>query len=214
MLCKKFIINLKLAFGLKFCMSFLFLAISFPIFLAFSIIFHFIIIAFFLSLSLSIFSIFLWGQFHQHFMNSFYESRSQKHKRHWWLDCLFALLGSLHVKDACKQFGEIYLWTLLFSISHTLEVTLSLSLFLYLPLSLSSLFWAFFLSFCHSSFTLLTILLWCQQILFERGKTLIRSSLLTFIGKKSSLALCDTLYKRCQCKKLEIEKLTVTVHKS
>ncbi len=28
-------------------------------------------------------------------------------KRHWWLDCLFALLGSECVKASCKHVGEI-----------------------------------------------------------------------------------------------------------
>jgi len=31
----------------------------------------------------------------------------QMRKRHWWLDCLFALLGSAHVKALHKHVGEI-----------------------------------------------------------------------------------------------------------
>ena len=41
-----------------------------------------------------------WGQFHQHSMSSFYACRSQKHKTAAWLDSLFALLVSAHVKAA------------------------------------------------------------------------------------------------------------------
>jgi len=43
-----------------------------------------------------------WGRFHQHLSNS-YTRRSQKCNRHWWLDYLFALLGSAHVKSAHKM---------------------------------------------------------------------------------------------------------------
>jgi len=40
-------------------------------------------------------------QFYQHFTSSFCAHRSQKHtKWHWWLDCLFALLGSVVIKSS------------------------------------------------------------------------------------------------------------------
>jgi len=32
-------------------------------------------------------------------------------KRHWQLDCLFALLGSMCVKAVCKHVGEIDPWS-------------------------------------------------------------------------------------------------------
>jgi len=51
-----------------------------------------------------------WGQFHQHFPSSFYACRSQRCKKHWWLDCLFALLGSVGIKAAHKHVGEIDPW--------------------------------------------------------------------------------------------------------
>jgi len=38
------------------------------------------------------------GQFHQHSTSSFYMRRSQKRKKDWQLDCLFALSGSASVK--------------------------------------------------------------------------------------------------------------------
>jgi len=49
----------------------------------------------------------VWGWFHQCFTSSFYMQRSKKRIKHWWLDSLFALLGSARVKAACKHFGEI-----------------------------------------------------------------------------------------------------------
>ncbi len=47
----------------------------------------------------------LWRWFHQGFMISFYMRRSQK--RHWRLDCLFGLLGSVWMKALHKHVGEI-----------------------------------------------------------------------------------------------------------
>jgi len=32
---------------------------------------------------------------------------SKSAKRHWWLDCPFALLGSASVKDACKTLLQL-----------------------------------------------------------------------------------------------------------
>jgi len=31
-------------------------------------------------------------------------------KRYWQLDWIFTLLGSLHIKDACKHVGKIDTW--------------------------------------------------------------------------------------------------------
>jgi len=48
------------------------------------------------------------GQFQQHFSTATFAHADPKStKRHWLLDCLFALLGSVHVKAACKHVGEI-----------------------------------------------------------------------------------------------------------
>jgi len=44
--------------------------------------------------------LFHYSQFQQSFMSSFYGWRSQKCKRHWWLDCLFALMTSASIKAA------------------------------------------------------------------------------------------------------------------
>jgi len=35
-------------------------------------------------------------------------------KRHWWLDCIFALLGSWQIKAARKHVGEINPWAMNF----------------------------------------------------------------------------------------------------
>ncbi len=43
----------------------------------------------------------------QHCWATFTNTDSKSAKRHWWLDCLFALLGSGHVKAALKHVGEI-----------------------------------------------------------------------------------------------------------
>jgi len=42
------------------------------------------------------------GQFHQHFMGSFYAHRSQKRKKTDYLTDFFVLLGSTHIKATCK----------------------------------------------------------------------------------------------------------------
>ena len=47
------------------------------------------------------------GQFHHHFMSSFYVRRAQKCIKDSQLKQLFALLGSGHVKAACKHVDEI-----------------------------------------------------------------------------------------------------------
>ena len=47
------------------------------------------------------------GQIHHHFTCSFYERRSQKHKKDSQVKQLFALLGSVGVKAAHKQVDEI-----------------------------------------------------------------------------------------------------------
>ncbi len=44
-----------------------------------------------------------WGQFHQRFMSSFFALRSQKRKKTLMTRLSLALLGSLHVKAACKM---------------------------------------------------------------------------------------------------------------
>ena len=46
------------------------------------------------------------GQFHQHFMCSFYTLRSQNHKKGSQLKQLLALLGSAGVKAECKHVDE------------------------------------------------------------------------------------------------------------
>jgi len=46
-------------------------------------------------------------RFHQHFMSGFCTSRSQKHKKDWRLDCLFALLGSAGVKALHKMLMKL-----------------------------------------------------------------------------------------------------------
>jgi len=72
-----------------------------------------ITLSFFLSLVFGLFTKHcdqIWCGFHQHYTSSFCVSRSQKCKRHLWLDCLFALLESSQVKAACKHVGEIDLW--------------------------------------------------------------------------------------------------------
>jgi len=40
----------------------------------------------------------IWGQFYHRFTSNICTCRSQKRKKDWWLDCLFALLGSVWVK--------------------------------------------------------------------------------------------------------------------
>ena len=49
----------------------------------------------------------LQGQFHQHFTSSFYTHRSQKREKDIQVKQLFALLGSVCVKTACKHVVEI-----------------------------------------------------------------------------------------------------------
>ena len=46
------------------------------------------------------------GQFHQHFTRSFYARRSSKAQKDSLIKQLFALSGSVSVKDACKQIDE------------------------------------------------------------------------------------------------------------
>ncbi len=41
---------------------------------------------------------------YQHFTGSFYESRSQKCKKDWQLNCIFCSFGILWVKALCKMF--------------------------------------------------------------------------------------------------------------
>jgi len=43
------------------------------------------------------------SQFHQHFTHSFYSIGPIRTKRHWWPQCLFALLGSASVKTSSKM---------------------------------------------------------------------------------------------------------------
>ena len=50
------------------------------------------------------------GQFHQHFMSSFYARKSQKCKKDSQLKQFFALSGSVGVKAACKHVDEIDPW--------------------------------------------------------------------------------------------------------
>ncbi len=40
-------------------------------------------------------------------MHSFTHADPKNAKRHWWLDCLFALLGSVCVKAACKMLVKL-----------------------------------------------------------------------------------------------------------
>jgi len=47
------------------------------------------------------------GLFHQRFTSNFHTTNPKSAKRHQWLDCLFALLGSACVKTACKHVGDI-----------------------------------------------------------------------------------------------------------
>jgi hypothetical protein len=44
--------------------------------------------------------------FPQRITSSFFEQRSQKRKKHWWLDCLFVLLGSSSGQAARKTLGK------------------------------------------------------------------------------------------------------------
>jgi hypothetical protein len=44
-----------------------------------------------------------WGWFHQHFTWILYAHRFQKRKTDWWLDSIFALLGSVRVKSMHKM---------------------------------------------------------------------------------------------------------------
>ncbi len=46
---------------------------------------------------------------------AFMQTDPKSTKRHWWLDCLFALLGSAPIKVARKNVGEIELRCLLLS---------------------------------------------------------------------------------------------------
>ena len=55
--------------------------------------------------------LFIRGQFHQHFMHSFYARRSQKRKK-TQLKQLFAILGSAGIKASRKHIDEIDPWTL------------------------------------------------------------------------------------------------------
>ncbi len=62
-------------------------------------------------MSWKLFKLSFRGQFHQHFMSSFYPHTDPiSAKRQWWLHCLFVLLGSVHVKAWCKLVGEINPW--------------------------------------------------------------------------------------------------------
>ena len=49
----------------------------------------------------------LQGQFHQHFMRSFYACRPQKRNKAWQFEQLFALSGSADVKAVRKNIDEI-----------------------------------------------------------------------------------------------------------
>ena len=50
---------------------------------------------------------FIRSQFHRQFRISFYTCRSQKRKKDWKVNQLFALWGSVLVKAACKYIDEI-----------------------------------------------------------------------------------------------------------
>ena len=50
------------------------------------------------------------SQFHQHFMRSFYASRSQKRQKDSKLKQLFALSGSVGIKASNEHVGEIETW--------------------------------------------------------------------------------------------------------
>jgi len=52
-----------------------------------------------------------WGQFHQHFTQSFYVRRSQRHKNTVKPSVFFALLESARVQACPKNVGEIW-WPL------------------------------------------------------------------------------------------------------
>ena len=52
------------------------------------------------------------GQFHQHFMRSFYACRSKKHQKDSQVKQLFAILGSACIKAARKHIDEIDPWSL------------------------------------------------------------------------------------------------------
>ena len=48
-----------------------------------------------------------WGQFHQHYTNSFYTCRSQKRKKLLELSVFFSLLESACIKAACKMLVKL-----------------------------------------------------------------------------------------------------------
>ncbi len=52
----------------------------------------------------------IWAQFHQHSLYSFYARRSQKHKRHWWLNCIFYPFRIYKRKSCTKNVGEFDTW--------------------------------------------------------------------------------------------------------
>jgi len=51
----------------------------------------------------------IWSIFHQRFTRVDPKSA----KRHWWLGCIFMLLGSALIKGACKHVCEIDPWLIL-----------------------------------------------------------------------------------------------------
>jgi len=52
----------------------------------------------------------IFGQFHQHFTSSFYACRFQKHKKDWWLDCIFCTFRICSCKSWTLNTDEIDTW--------------------------------------------------------------------------------------------------------
>ncbi len=92
------------------------------------------------SMWISLYQMFIRGQLQQHFTRSFYKCRSQMHKRHWWIDCLFALLGSLCIKAVNKHVGDIDFRSLITNLSCLSIFVVGHIIIVLLPKSISSFF--------------------------------------------------------------------------